>query len=75
VATRTGLPSGQRHLLFSCHTGHVGAFFCGETAKKPGYPLQVLETAYAVSAGFPLLSLARPMDFTMRKQLPDSGVK
>jgi hypothetical protein len=34
--------SGQRHLLFSCHTGHGGAFFCGETAKKPGYPLQFL---------------------------------
>jgi hypothetical protein len=27
--------------------------------KKPGYPLQVLESADALSAGFPLLSLAR----------------
>ncbi|MDR2589130.1 MAG: hypothetical protein LBC67_06855 [Spirochaetales bacterium] len=26
--------------------------------KKPGYPLQVLESANALSAGFPLLSLA-----------------
>jgi hypothetical protein len=35
---------------------HPGAFLL---AQKPGYPLQVLESADALSAGFPLLSLAQ----------------
>jgi hypothetical protein len=35
----------------------MGAFF--PVGKKPGYPLQFLESADALSAGFPLLSLAR----------------
>jgi hypothetical protein len=35
------------------------AHFLRLCRKKPGYPLQVLESADALSAGFPLLSLAR----------------
>jgi hypothetical protein len=35
----------------------LGAFFC--SAKKPGFPLQVLGFAYANPVGFPLQSLAR----------------
>jgi hypothetical protein len=33
-------------------------FFARGRAKKPGYPLQVLGSADALPAGFPLLSLA-----------------
>jgi hypothetical protein len=36
-----------------------GRIFCGKARKKPGYPLQVLESADALSVGFPLLSLAQ----------------
>jgi hypothetical protein len=40
---------------------NTGAFFC--SAKKPGFPLQVLGSAHALPAGFPLQSLARQRGF------------
>jgi hypothetical protein len=36
----------------------LGAFLA-QSAKKPGYPLQVLGFAHANPVGFPLLSLAQ----------------
>jgi hypothetical protein len=38
----------------------IMAHFLRQSRKKPGFPLQVLDFAYAKSAGFPLQSLARP---------------
>jgi hypothetical protein len=45
-------PGGRAYKLFWAH-------FLPLCGKKPGYPLQVLESADALSAGFPLLSLAQ----------------
>jgi hypothetical protein len=38
----------------------IRAHFCVQGTQKPGFPLQVLEIANAISAGFPLQSLAQP---------------
>jgi hypothetical protein len=52
----------------------IWAHFFGQNPKKPGYPLQVLESADALSAGFPLLSLAHCRDFAPQNPARTKGL-